>query len=123
MGGALALHTGYHVHRDLAGVFVCSGFLNDNSIVYESLKAVQTDPDATKKQLPSLIMFHGERDSLVPCEWGKKTYDQLTALGVKGEFIPLKNTMHELKTNEILEIQDWISKVLPPLDTDLANKL
>lgn len=122
MGGALALHTGYHVHRDLAGVFVCSGFLNNNSIVYESMKSVQKNPDELKR-LPPLIMFHGERDSLVPCEWGKKTFEELTALGVKGEFKILKMTMHELKTSEILEIQDWIAKLLPPLDTDLANKL
>lgn len=122
MGGALAIHTGYHVNRELGGVFVCSGFLNNNSIVYESLKSMQANPDE-KKNLPPLIMYHGERDSLVPCEWGKRTYDQLTSFGVKGEFIPLKNAMHELKTNEILEIQEWIANLLPPLDTDLANKL
>lgn len=122
MGGALAIHTGYHVNRDLAGVFVCSGFLNNDSIVYESLKSIQGNSNETKK-LPSLIMYHGERDSLVPCEWGKKTYDQLMVLGVKGEFIALKNTMHELKTNEIVEIQEWIANLLPPLDSDLTNKL
>lgn len=122
MGGALAIHTAYHVNRDLGGVFVCSGFLNTNSVVYESLKSIQTN-SAEMEKLPPLIMYHGERDSLVPCEWGKQTYDQLTSLGVKGEFITLKNAMHELKTNEILEIQDWIAKLLPPLDSDLANKL
>lgn len=120
MGGALALHTGYHVNRDLGGVFVCSGFLNTSSIVYDSLKAIHADE---KAKLPPLIMYHGERDSLVPLDWGKKTYEQLTALGVKGKFIELKNTMHELKTNEILEIQEWIAQLLPPLDSDLANKL
>lgn len=122
MGGALAIHTAYHVNRDLGGVFACSGFLNNNSVVYESLKSIQKN-SAEMEKLPPLIMYHGERDSLVPCEWGKQTYDQLTSLGVKGEFITLKNAMHELKTNEILEIQDWIAKLLPPLDSDLANKL
>lgn len=119
MGGALALHTGYHVNRKLAGVFTCSSFLNNDSIVYESLE-LGLSP---KETLPKLLMYHGERDSLVPSEWGKKTYDQLTSLGVRGDFITLKNTMHELKTKQIIELQDWITDVLPPLDSDLANKL
>lgn len=122
MGGALAIHSGYHVNRSLGGVFVCSGFLNNDSIVYESLKAIQMNADE-RNSLPPLLMFHGERDSLVPCEWGRKTFDKLTALGVNGIFTPLKNTMHELKTQEIGEIQEWIVKLLPPLDSDLTNKL
>lgn len=122
MGGSLAIHTGYHVNRDIGGVFVCSGFLNNDSIVYESLKSFDTNSDE-KKTLPPLIMYHGERDSLVPCEWGKRTYDKLTSFGVQGDFITLKNATHELKTKEILEIQEWIAKLLPPLNNEFTNKL
>lgn len=118
MGGALGLHTAYHINRDLAGVFACSSFLNNDSIVYESLR------NATSHQTwPKLLMFHGDRDSLVPSEWGRKTYDQLCALGVRGEFVMLKNTMHELKIKEMVELQQWIVDTLPPLESDLANKL
>lgn len=68
MGGALSLHTGYHVNQDLAGVFACSSFLNDNSIVFETLRNRRNHTNP--KPLPKLLMYHGERDSLVPLSWG-----------------------------------------------------
>lgn len=117
MGGALALHSGFHVNPEIAGVFTCSSFLNDDSVVFETLRSKRPE------NMPKLLMYHGERDSLVPMSWGKDTYDQLTELGVSGEFKTLKNTLHELKASELNEIQDWILKLLPMLDTDIPNKL
>ena len=55
MGGTLSLHTGYHLNRNLGGVFSLSSFLNDHSIVYESLENLPLEA------LPPLKMFHGER--------------------------------------------------------------
>ena len=55
MGGALSLHTGYHLNRNLGGVFCLSSFLNDRSIVYESLE------NSSAESLPPLKMFHGGR--------------------------------------------------------------
>lgn len=118
MGGALAFHSGFHVNNELAGVFTCSAFLNDKSIVFESLRTRQN-----ASQLPKLLMFHGDRDSLVPLAWGKETYDELQSLGVSGEFKTLKNAQHELKAKELHEIQEWISTLLPPLESDITNKL
>lgn len=119
MGGALALHSALHVNRELAGVFTCSSFLNDDSLVYESLRLNQQNVTT----FPKLLMYHGERDSLVPMSWGKETYDELIRLGINGEFKTLKNTLHELKANELLEIQEWITKLVPPLESDIHNKL
>lgn len=118
MGGCLAMHTGYHLNNQLAGVFACSSFLNTNSIVYQTLKSHNKSSD-----LPKLLMFHGTRDDLVPLEWGRATHDQLQQLGVNGDFKILQNAFHELKTNELLEVKDWILKLLPPLENDLGNKL
>jgi phospholipase/carboxylesterase len=56
MGGALALHTAFHLNLDLAGVFACSSFINHGSIVYDSLKDRKMD-----QKLPELLMFHGDR--------------------------------------------------------------
>lgn len=117
MGGALALHTGYHVNTDVAGVFACSAFLNKDSIVYESLK---TKPHG---KLPELLMFHGERDTLVRPDWGMSTFNKLQEMGVSGEFVTLKNTLHELKTRELVQIQEFITKILPPIESDINNKL
>jgi phospholipase/carboxylesterase len=55
MGGTLSLHTGYHLNRNLGGVFSLSSFLNERSIVYESLE------NSSNEALPPLKMFHGER--------------------------------------------------------------
>lgn len=118
MGGALGLHTAYHLNRELAGVFVCSSFLNNGSIVYESLRN-----SPSNGTWPKLLMFHGDRDNVVPLEWGRKTYDQLKELGVQGEFVTLRNTMHELKAKELCDLQQWILDNLPPLESDLAKKL
>lgn len=119
MGGALALHSALHVNRDLAGVFTCSSFLNDDSLVFESLRANRSNAS----DLPKLLMYHGERDSLVPMSWGKETYDELLRHGVTGEFKTIKNALHELKAGELLEIQEWILKLVPPLESDIQNKL
>lgn len=121
MGGALSLHAGYHLNPNLGGVFALSSFLNNDSVVYDSLKSYRKgNPNAT---LPKLLMFHGERDSLVPAEWGRRTFERLKSFNVTGEFIMVKNTMHELKTQELLDLQTWILDTLPPLDNDLSNKL
>ncbi|XP_022217098.1 lysophospholipase-like protein 1 [Drosophila obscura] len=119
MGGALALHTGYHLNAGLAGVFAHSAFLNRNSIVYESLQSSSEQ----KEQLPELRMFHGERDTLVPIEWGVETFKALQSLGVNGTFQPLKNTLHELKKSSLVDLQEWILEKLPPLENNVQNKL
>ncbi|EDV93856.1 lysophospholipase-like protein 1 [Drosophila grimshawi] len=119
MGGALALHTGYHLNTDLAGVFALSSFLNRQSVVYESLAS----RESANGTLPELRMFHGERDTLVPLEWGRETFESLQKLGITGTFTPLGNTLHELKKSSLLELQKWISIKLPALQTDIQNKL
>jgi predicted esterase len=67
--------------------------------------------------------FISYRDTLVPPEWGLKTYEELKARGVEGSFDSLKNTLHELKKNELLELEKWFQEILPPLESDLNNKL
>ncbi|XP_005185607.1 lysophospholipase-like protein 1 [Musca domestica] len=116
MGGALALHTGFHLNTGLAGIFACSSFLNHDSVVYDSLLK-----HATKTtDLPHLLMFHGDRDPLVPIEWGQASFNKLTKLGVKGTFTTLANTYHELKRSELLQLHKWILTNLPP-DENITN--
>ncbi|XP_045467796.1 lysophospholipase-like protein 1 [Harmonia axyridis] len=103
MGGALSLHMAYRFLPGLAGVFALSSFLNNGSEVYKAIKSLETP----------LFMCHGERDEMVPLQWGKDTFDQLTTLGVKGEFMKLPNTFHELKSKEIESLLEWIEARLP----------
>lgn len=121
MGGALSLYAGYHVNHDLAGVFACSSFLNDESIVFETLRKRKHQSKA--KHLPKLLMYHGDSDNMVPILWAQETFDELVTLGVNGEFKTLENTPHKLRAGQLHEIEDWIQRLLPPLESDIVNKL
>ncbi|KAL3277051.1 hypothetical protein HHI36_012412 [Cryptolaemus montrouzieri] len=103
MGGALSLHMAYRFLPGLAGVFALSSFLNNGSEIYKNIKSIETP----------LFMCHGNKDDMVPITWGKNTFDKLEQLGVKGEFIELQNTFHELKSKEISSLLSWIEKLLP----------
>jgi phospholipase/carboxylesterase len=59
----------------------------------------------------------------VPTAWGRKTFEELKKRGVQGEFTPLRNTLHELKRSEMLDLEKWLAELLPPLESDLQNKL
>lgn len=103
MGGCLALHTGYRFVRGLGGVFTLSSFLNNDSVIFKQLQSPDTP----------LYMCHGDRDTTVPISWGQKTYQDLTNSGISGNFIVIKNAFHELNRNELLDLFEWIQKIMP----------
>ena len=106
MGGALAMHIGLRHLPNVAGIFALSSFLSYTSSIYRLPK----QPNG----FPPLLMCHGDRDTLVPHEWGEHTYKTLTTqLGVKGEFHTITNALHELKKKEIIKLQEWLNKQLP----------
>ncbi|KAJ9591569.1 hypothetical protein L9F63_001923 [Diploptera punctata] len=107
MGGALAMHIGFRHMPRIAGIFALSSFLSYTSSIYKLPKP--------SSELPPLLMCHGNRDDLVPYEWGEQTFKTLTTqFGVKGEFQTIPNALHELKRKEILLLQEWLNKQLPP---------
>uniref|UniRef100_A0A182W169 palmitoyl-protein hydrolase n=1 Tax=Anopheles minimus TaxID=112268 RepID=A0A182W169_9DIPT len=116
MGGALAMHTGYHLNRDLGGVFAISSFLNNGSIVYDSLDCISED-----EHLPELLMMHGERDTLVPLEWGQTTFDELAKLNVRGQFVPHRTALHEIKKDQLLRVIDFVQKIIPEPKDELLE--
>lgn len=54
-------------------------------------------------------MCHGERDDLVGMSWGEDTFNQLTSLGVTGQFHRFPNMLHELKKKELEMLYSWIN--------------
>ncbi|XP_066451179.1 lysophospholipase-like protein 1 [Eleutherodactylus coqui] len=106
MGGAMAMHLAYRYHRDVAGVFALSSFLNDNSVVYKEL-------EGTRQGLPELFQCHGQADELVFHQWGEKTCTRLKGLGVTSSFHSFPNLLHELSLQELEQLRAWILKKLP----------
>lgn len=115
MGGALALHAGYHLMPKLAGVVTLASFLNEDSIVWKTLQEVKANGEQPKARL---VMFHGRPDSLVKVQWGQKTFDRLQGLGVKGEFNVSPHAEHEMLTHQWRDVQKWLLTVLPETEDD-----
>ncbi|XP_064600773.1 lysophospholipase-like protein 1 [Liolophura sinensis] len=111
MGGAMALHLAFRRFREVAGVFALSGFLNQDSAVY---KLIEKEPGP----LPALFQGHGGKDSLVRLQWGHETFNKLKSLNVKGEFHKYPELTHEMSTDELCQLKDWISGILPDVDLD-----
>ncbi|XP_053624459.1 lysophospholipase-like protein 1 isoform X2 [Plodia interpunctella] len=107
MGGALTFHTAYRWHRNVAGAFVFSSFLNNKSLVYDELK------NSPSESLPPLLQVHGDSDEMVPLTWGQQTFEQVQQLGVKGEFHILERLGHSLNKSGIAKIKKFIEKHLP----------
>ncbi|XP_041352716.1 lysophospholipase-like protein 1 [Gigantopelta aegis] len=101
MGGCLALHLAYRFHKEIAGVFALSSFLQTESSVYKSIKE-------DGSSLVPLFQFHGKKDCLVMYEWGEDSFQKLKSLGVEGQFHTLSHLQHELNRKEIELLKQWI---------------
>ncbi|XP_010214849.1 PREDICTED: lysophospholipase-like protein 1 [Tinamus guttatus] len=106
MGGGMAMHLAYRFHRDVAGVFALSSFLNKESSVYQALNRNEGD-------LPELFQCHGTADDLVLYSWGEETNKMLKSLGVPTTLHTFPNLNHELSRTEIEKLKTWIIKKLP----------
>lgn len=117
MGGAMALHLAYHCEPRLRACFAISSFLNDDSIVYESLAKSNSSESP-----PPLMMFHGTNDDLVKFESGRETFDRLVSLGVGGEFVTTHSCGHEIVRSQVLTMRQWLLDILPSSDADAQNQ-
>ncbi|KAL1769951.1 lysophospholipase 1 [Sigmodon hispidus] len=107
MGGCMAMHLAYRNHRDVAGVFALSSFLNKDSVVYKGLQ------QGGSSTLPELLQCHGTVDELVLHSWGEETNSKLKSLGVSTVFHSLPNLYHDLNRTELERLKSWILTKLP----------
>ncbi|KAM7049926.1 lysophospholipase-like protein 1 [Molossus nigricans] len=106
MGGCMAMHVAYRNHRDVAGVFALSSFLNKTSAVYQAL-------GQRGGELPELFQCHGAADQLVLHSWGQETNAALRSLGVRTTLHTFPGLHHELSTDELEKLKSWILTRLP----------
>ncbi|XP_039252809.2 lysophospholipase-like protein 1 [Styela clava] len=117
MGGSMSFHIGYRKRLDLGGIFAMSSFLYDDSAVYPDLKELKKkNSDVT---MPELFMTHGTQDELVLFQWGRKTFEKLKELGVKGRF-HASNQTHLIRSEELVLLKKWVLEKLP---SNLISKL
>lgn len=109
MGGSMSLHLGYRKNFNLGGIFALSSFLSPESEVYDAIAAhrkINIDVP-----MPELFMAHGNKDPLIPVDWGKKTFQELKSSGVKGQFHEFKY-FHEIGSEEVLMLRNWVETKL-----------
>ncbi|XP_075451034.1 lysophospholipase-like protein 1 [Ascaphus truei] len=115
MGGAMAMQLAYRYHKDVAGVFALSSFLNKSSAVYQELQETQSS-------LPELFQCHGGADELVLHSWGEETNLMLKSLGVTSSFHSFPNLYHELSKPELEKLRCWILNKLPDEKAGISER-
>ncbi len=101
-GGALALHTGLHLHYPLAGIMALSCYMPLLSRVTEQSQFIQ-------HQKP-IFWAHGTLDDVVPYALAVRSRDHLRTLGLQihwHEYV----TGHTVTVDEINDIRSWLLSV------------
>ena len=71
--------------------------------------------EQNKSPSPPMFFSHGTDDSLVLYEWGRSTHNKLTALGVHGPFLSYDGLDHDMSTEELIKLKQWIRQMIPEL--------
>lgn len=101
-GGAMALFTGLHYDKPLAGILALSTYL-------PLIKNISpSDFDINRKT--KIFMAHGQEDPVLPIQLGKQTFELLKNLGhpIEWRDYPMA---HQVCNEEIKAIGQWLIKV------------
>jgi predicted esterase len=95
MGGGLALHAlrANSLTSKCRGIFSISSFLVNSSSVFA--------PGPPGHRPPPVLMMHGEADSFINCDWGRKTAANLLLKDIDVQFRTYSNVAHELAEEEV----------------------
>uniref|UniRef100_A0A8D1BJ04 Acyl-protein thioesterase 1 n=1 Tax=Sus scrofa TaxID=9823 RepID=A0A8D1BJ04_PIG len=110
-GGALSLYTALTTHQKLAGVTALSCWLPLRSSFPECpISGVNRD-------IP-ILQCHGVLDPLVPLMFGSLTVERLKTLvnPANVTFKTYEGMMHSSCQQEMLDVKQFIEKLLPPID-------
>jgi phospholipase/carboxylesterase len=102
-GGVMALHTGLHYPKPLAGILALSTFLAEG----ENLAATKSTANAN---VP-ILMCHGQQDAVLPMSLGKSSLLHLQQAGYAVDWREYPMA-HEVCMQEIQDISRWLQMVL-----------
>lgn len=104
-GGVMALHTGLHYPKRLAGILALSTFLAEG----EQLAATRSPANA---DIP-ILMCHGQHDAVLPLSLGKSSLLTLRKAGYTVDWREYPMA-HEVCMAQIQDISRWLQMVLGP---------
>lgn len=111
-GGNIAVHAAIEALRgEIAGCMGLSTFLDitkENNV-----------PDAVKKM--PIALFHGTGDTVVPFQIGKLSCETLKSKGMNVEFKEYPGMGHTASMEELMDVKQFLLKVLPEKETPLAK--
>jgi len=107
-GGAVSIFSGLTAKVKLAGVVGLSAYL----LLSNQFTTYLPTPNVNKET--PIFMGHGDSDMVVNTVIGKKTYDVLKDLGYNVDFKLYPNLEHSASPEEILDVESFLIKVLPP---------
>ncbi|XP_044522224.1 acyl-protein thioesterase 1 isoform X3 [Gracilinanus agilis] len=110
-GGALSLYTALTTQQKLAGVIALSCWLPLRS-------SFPQGPIGGVNKDISILQCHGDSDPLVPHMFGSLTVEKLKLLvnPCNVSFSTYEGMMHGSCNQEMLDVKNFIDKVLPPVD-------
>jgi phospholipase/carboxylesterase len=111
-GGALALHLSLRSEINLAGVIALSCYLP----VRERFES-----ELINKKTP-IFQAHGRFDMVVPYYSGLYTHELLTSHSIEVDWNEYQMG-HEVSNQEILDIEEWLNSVIPPLSDDNTDTI
>ncbi|XP_006874611.1 PREDICTED: acyl-protein thioesterase 1-like isoform X1 [Chrysochloris asiatica] len=110
-GGALSLYTALTTQQKMAGVIGLSCWLPlRSSLPQGPINGVNKDI--------SILQCHGDCDPLVPLMFGSLTVEKLKTLvnPVNVTFKTYEGMMHSSCKQEMMDVKQFIDKLLPPVD-------
>ena len=102
-GGALALYVGYsRLKEPIDSLVALSTYLPFHQ---------EFDKLLNKKLLSQKLFWaHGNKDTMVRPEWGEKSFELLTKLGVNGEFKMYDELDHSISIEGIQDLENFVKE-------------
>ena len=97
-GGAMALHVGLRNQKDIAGIFVMSGYLLES----------ETKPAPNKETGVPIALFHGKADPVVPFEAAGRTKEALEEAGYSPSMNVYEWMEHSVCEDEIAHVFQFL---------------
>lgn len=100
-GAVMSIGLALTIPGEIGGVVALSGY-------FPRPKGWQA-PDASLEGLPILVT-HGDRDAILPVEWGREAAETLNGMGADAEYREYPGMGHEVSPQVIRAVDAWLKE-------------